>query len=73
MADLDQRELAVVLGELQAELKPEQRAILSDFFQRGLSYEQIAARHGLAVGSVGVCLKRGLEAMRRVGAGIRDC
>jgi DNA-directed RNA polymerase specialized sigma24 family protein len=40
--------------------------ILSDFFLGGLSYEEIAKKRGVAVGSVGVYLKRGLEAMRRI-------
>lgn len=66
--NLGQAELAGLLGKLQAELKPEQRAIVSDFFFHGLSYEQIAAKHGVALGSVGVYLKRGLEVIRRCGA-----
>jgi DNA-directed RNA polymerase specialized sigma24 family protein len=40
--------------------------ILSDFFLRGLRYEEIANKRGVAVGSVGVYLKRGLKAMRRI-------
>ena len=61
-------ELAELLEKLQTELKPQQRAIISDFFLNSLTYEQIAAKHGIAVGSVGVYLKRGLEAMARCGA-----
>jgi DNA-directed RNA polymerase specialized sigma24 family protein len=34
-----------------------------------LRYEEIAKKRGLAVGSVGVYLKRGLEAMRRIWGG----
>lgn len=68
LAELAQTELAGLLGELQTQLKPEHRTILNDFFIRGLSYEQIAAKHSVAVGSVGVYLKRGLEAMRKQGA-----
>jgi RNA polymerase sigma factor (sigma-70 family) len=68
LAELGQKELAGLLGELQTELKPEQRAVLNDFLVRGLSYEQIASKHNVAVGSVGVYLKRGLEAMRKQGA-----
>jgi len=33
-----------------------------------LNYEEIARKHGLAIGSVGVYLKRGLEAIRKLGA-----
>ena len=68
LAELEQMDLARLLRELQAELKPEHRAILCDFFLNELSYEQIASIHQLAVGSVGVYLKRGLEAMRTQGA-----
>ena len=68
LSELNQTELAAVLGELQRDLKPEFRAVLNDFFLRSLSYEEIAHRHGLAVGTVGVYLKRGLEAVRKAGA-----
>jgi len=60
------RELAQRLRESLAALKPPQGEILSDFFLHGLRYEEIAKKHGIAVGSVGVCLKRGLEALRRI-------
>lgn len=67
LADLAQTELAGLLGELQTQLKPEQRTILNDFFILGLSYEELATKHNVATGSVGVYLKRGLEAMRKQG------
>lgn len=62
---MDQRELAALLGQLQESLKAEHASILSDFFLQALSYEQIAAKHGVAIGSVGVYLKRGLDVMRK--------
>lgn len=65
---LKQTELAGLIAQLQVDLKPEQRAILNDFFLDGLSYEQIAARHRVAMGTVGVYLKRGLDAVRKAGA-----
>ncbi len=65
-ADLEQRELAQRLGQSLAELKPPLGEILSDFFLHGSRYEEIAKKRGVAVGSVGVYLKRGLEAMRRI-------
>lgn len=68
LADVDRQDLARLLMELQAELKPEQRAMLGDFFLHGLSYEQLSAKHGIAMGTVGVYLKRALEALRGVGA-----
>jgi len=69
LADLEQRELAQRLGQSLAELKPPLGEILSDFFLHGLRYEEIARKRGVAVGSVGVYLKRGLEAMRRIWGG----
>jgi len=66
LASLEQKELAEALRRLLAELKPPQGEILADFFLHGLSYEEIAKKHQVAVGSVGVYLKRGLEAMRRI-------
>lgn len=65
-ADLEQKELAERLRQSLAELKPPQGEILSDFFLFGLRYEEIAEKRGIAIGSVGVFLKRGLEAMRRI-------
>ena len=63
--NLKATELASLLGELQRVLKPEHLAIITDFYQYRLSYEEIAAKHGIAVGSVGVYLKRGLDALRQ--------
>lgn len=67
LAAIEQMELADLLAEVQSELNADQRALLGDFFLRGLSYDEIARKHGLAIGSVGVYLKRGLEAIRKLG------
>ena len=66
LADLEQAELAQRIGQSLVELKPPLGEILSDFFLHGLRYEEIARKRGVAVGSVGVYLKRGLEALRRI-------
>jgi RNA polymerase sigma factor (sigma-70 family) len=66
---LAERELAQRLRESLAALKPPQGEMLSDFFLHGLRYEEMAKKHGIAVGSVGVYLKRGLEALRRIWGG----
>ncbi len=66
LADLEQKELAQRLGKVLAELKPPFGEFLSDFFLHDLHYEEIARKRGVSVGSVGVYLKRGLEAMRRI-------
>lgn len=65
MSHLSQTELASLLGQLARELKPEQRAVLNDFFLGGLSYDEVAKKQGIAIGSVGVYLKRGLEALSK--------
>jgi RNA polymerase sigma factor (sigma-70 family) len=67
LGKIEVTELADLLAKLQTELKPQQRGIITDFFLNNLTYEQIAAKHGIAVGSVGVYLKRGLETMARCG------
>jgi RNA polymerase sigma-70 factor (ECF subfamily) len=70
---LEHKELAERLGRLLAELKPPQGEMLADYFLRGLTYEEIAKKHTVALGTVGVYLKRGLAAMRRVwGRGGKD-
>ncbi len=66
LAGLEQRELAQRISQSLTELKPPLGEVLSDFFLHGLRYEEIARKHGLAIGSVGVYLKRGLEAIRRI-------
>jgi RNA polymerase sigma factor (sigma-70 family) len=66
LSTLEQRELAARLQKTLAALKPPHGQILSDFFLNGLRYEEIAAKHRIAIGSVGVYLKRGLEAMQRI-------
>ena len=62
---LEQKELAERLHRTLAALKPPLGEVLTDFFLRGLRYEEISKKHGLALGTVGVYLKRGLEAVRR--------
>src|SRR5262249_20631220 len=59
--DLEQVELAQRLGKSLAELKKPMGEILSDFFLDGLRYEEIAKKRSVAIGSVGVYLKRGLD------------
>jgi RNA polymerase sigma factor (sigma-70 family) len=66
LASLEQKELAGALREVLAKLKSPQGDIVADFFLHGLSYDEIAQKHQLALGTVGVYLKRGLDAMRRI-------
>jgi RNA polymerase sigma factor (sigma-70 family) len=64
--EMEQKELGDLLRRLQVDLKPQLREIMNDFFITGLSYIEIAQKHSIAVGSVGVCLKRGLERLRQL-------
>jgi RNA polymerase sigma-70 factor (ECF subfamily) len=66
VAELEQKELAQRIAQSLTELKPPSGEVLSDFFLHNLRYEEIARKHGLAVGSVGVYLQRGLAALRRI-------
>jgi len=66
LAELEHKELAQRISQSVAELKPPLDQVLSDFFLQGMRYEDIARKHGLAVGSVGVYLQRGLAALRRI-------
>ena len=66
LAALEQKELAERLSGTLSDLKPPQGAVLTDFFLNGLSYEGIARKRGIPIGSVGVYLKRGLETLRRI-------
>jgi RNA polymerase sigma-70 factor (ECF subfamily) len=66
LAVIEQKELAERLSQTLSELKPPQGVILTDFFLNGLSYEEIAQKHGIPKNSVGVYLKRGRETLRRI-------
>ena len=63
---LEHKELAERLRRTVRELRPPFDAIMMDRFINELSYEEIAQKHGIPIGSVGVYLKRGLEALRRI-------
>ena len=69
VAALEARELAARLGKSLDALRPPRGEMLADFFLRGLSYDEIAKKHGIAIKSVGVYLKRGLETLRRAWGG----
>ena len=64
--DLAVQELRDLLTDLSAEVKKEYRVILRDHFFDQLSYNEIAAKRKISVGSVGVYLQRGLTNLRSV-------
>lgn len=57
----DLRELLLALA---SQIKKEHRIVLGEHYLNQLSYEEIANKHQISVNSVGVYLKRGLEAMK---------
>ena len=65
-AALELKELAERLRRTIGELRPPIDAIMIDRFMNDLSYEEIARKRGIPISSVGVYLKRGLEALRRI-------
>ena len=60
------QELRELLTDLSAEVKKEYRVVLRDHFFDQLSYNEIAAKRKISVGSVGVYLQRGLTNLRSV-------
>lgn len=65
--ELHEKDLAKLLTESQQDLKPEIRDVLNDFFISKLTYDGISQKRGIPIGTVGVKLKRGLEAIRQWG------
>lgn len=58
------KEMRDLLVELAANVKREYRVVVYDFYVQGLPYAEIARKHDISVGSVGVYIQRGLVAMR---------
>lgn len=66
MASLDQEELAGMLEEMGAKLKPVTLGILVDFFNNELSYKELAEKYQMPIGTVGTHIRRGLERLREL-------
>jgi RNA polymerase sigma factor (sigma-70 family) len=60
------QELRVLLAELSTEVKKEYRVVLRDHYFDQLSYNEIAAKRKISIGSVGVYVQRGLVNLRNV-------
>ena len=65
LSDLDLKDIRCIIKTLEAELKAEHKQALSDFFLKGLRYEEISQNRGWPIGNVGAYIKRGLETMRK--------
>lgn len=61
---LELSDLGVLIREAGKQLKDKEWAMLEDFFFSELSYKEISEKHGLAVGSVGVYIKRATDKLR---------
>ena len=61
LAKLELSELGDLIRDAGRELKPSEWSLLEDYFYSELSYKEIAEKHEIAVGSVGVYLKRSLD------------
>lgn len=55
--------LATDLEEELGKISPKHAGVLRDWYVEGLSYEEIAEKRGIRIGSVGVMKQRGLDAM----------
>ncbi|HYV26206.1 MAG TPA: sigma-70 family RNA polymerase sigma factor [Candidatus Eisenbacteria bacterium] len=60
------QELRRLLMDLSEEVKSEYRVVLRDHYFEELSYNEIAKKRKISVGSVGVYLQRGLASLRNV-------
>ena len=59
-------ERAKLLTFLKKKLEPKDRSILDDWFMSSMSYSQIAQKHKIASGSVGVYISRALSVMKKL-------
>ena len=57
-------ENALILAEALKEVPDQYRKVVEDFYLKGSTQQEIADRHGLKIGSIGVYLDRGLKALR---------
>ena len=59
-------ERAKLLTFLKKKLNPKDQGILDDWFMSEMSYSEIAQKHKIALGSVGVYINRALSAMKKI-------
>ena len=62
--DIERRERNSVVAKALKRLKPPLMELLLGFYVTGLSYEELAKNHRMALGSVGPTLKRGIAQLR---------
>jgi RNA polymerase sigma factor (sigma-70 family) len=64
LAKLEISDLGALIRKAGNQLKNKEWSMLEDFFFSELTYKEISEKHGLAVGSVGVYIKRATEKLR---------
>ena len=64
LAKLEISDLGILIRKAGSQLKENEWTMLEDFFFSELSYKEISEKHGIAVGSVGVYIKRAADKLR---------
>ena len=59
-------ERAFLVNEAVSQLPEKYREVVQDFYFRGLKQQEIADQRGLKIGSIGVYLSRGMEALEPI-------
>ena len=62
----DARELAVLLRQLLGLIGLRERQLLTDFYVDSLSYSEMAEKHSIPIGSVGVLLARARDKVQKI-------
>ena len=66
LRELDLQDLRSFIQILMHDLSPKAAGVLGDFYLKGFTQNQIAARHNLALNSVGVNLTRSLQRILQI-------
>ena len=59
-------ELALILAGALKQIPEQYRKVVMDFYLKGHTQQETANKHGLKIGSIGVYLQRGLEALHKI-------
>jgi len=65
VAKMDRAHLRDLLGRLQDRLTPRMRLVVEEHYDGGLTQGEIAAKHGIPLGTVAVTMKRAMTVLRR--------
>ena len=65
VAHVDRAHLRELLGRLQGRLTSRMRLVVEEHYDGGLTQVEIAAKHGIPLGTVAVTMKRAMTVLRR--------